>query len=73
MGLARAIFDGSVFVPMAPIKAKKNDVAVFMLIDGTDDHVDKPYLHFAGSLPDEDYQEITEILKDTERIDADGW
>ena len=74
MGVVKAIYDGHAFVPIAPIHAKKNDIALFAIIErASDSYADKPYLNFAGALSDEDYQEITEILKETERVEPDEW
>jgi hypothetical protein len=69
MSVARAIYDGRVFVPVAPVKARKNqEVFVTIVDEPKDEYADKPFLRFAGALSKEDYDEIAEALKDTEIV-----
>jgi hypothetical protein len=74
MSVARAIYDGRVFVPVAPVKARKNQEVLVTIVDEPEtESTDKPFLRFAGALSQENYDEITEILKDTEIVYADEW
>jgi hypothetical protein len=74
MSVARAIYDGRVFVPVAPVKARKNqEVFVAIVDEPTAKHSDNPLLRLAGTLSDEDYAEIEEALKDTEIVYASEW
>jgi hypothetical protein len=66
----KAYYDGKTFVPLSPVKVAKNQTAIVTVLDDTiGDTATNAYLQFAGSLPDEDYREITEILKSTEQVD----
>jgi hypothetical protein len=38
-----------------------------------DTEIEKPHKRFVGSLPQESYDEITNALLDTQKVDADGW
>jgi hypothetical protein len=70
----RAYYNGKAFIPLSPVKAIKNQAAIVRVLDDTiEDTGNSKYLQFAGSLSDEDYREITEILKSTEQIDAHEW
>jgi hypothetical protein len=74
MSEARAIYDGRVFIPLTPVKARKNQKVVITILDDTQKApADKPYIRYAGALPLDDYDEITEILKDTEVVFPDEW
>jgi hypothetical protein len=74
MTAVKAYYDGKVFIPTSPIKAAKNQTAIITILDDTVGKVEnRDYLQFAGSLPDEDYREITEILKLTEQVDEHEW
>jgi hypothetical protein len=72
MTAVKAYYDGKVFIPLSPITAVKNQAAIVTVLDAGETE-NREYLQFAGSLPDEDYREITEILKSTEQIDEHGW
>jgi hypothetical protein len=70
----KAYYDGKVFIPLSPIKAAMNQAAIVTVLDDTvGDTAGNEYLQFAGSLSDEDYREIAEILKSTEQVDAHEW
>jgi hypothetical protein len=74
MSEARAIYDGRVFIPLTPIQVRKNQQVVITILDDTQKILaDKPYIRYAGALPLNDYDEITEILKDTEAVFVDEW
>ena len=38
-----------------------------------DFHPEKPFKKYVGKLSAESYQEITEALKETEKVDSDEW
>ena len=74
MKTAKAYFDGQTFVPITPIKAEMNQIAIITLLDGLDMAIDdKAYLEFAGALAHDDYLELVEMLKDTEQVDDNAW
>ncbi|MDR0795457.1 MAG: hypothetical protein LBE79_05290 [Tannerella sp.] len=74
MRTVKAFFDGEVFIPVTPIRAKKNQVAIITLIDDVEySKNNKTYLEYAGRLSHEDYLELSEILKDNDQVDANEW
>ena len=72
MEAVRAYYDGNVFVPIEPVRAKRNQSAIITLIND-DKSKDKPHLKFIGALSQESYEEISKALADTQRVDADEW
>ena len=70
----QAYYNGSVFVPLAPVKAKLNQPALVTILEAADKNLDgNRYAAFFGALSKESYSEITEALKDTERVDVNEW
>ena len=70
----QAYYNGSVFVPLTPVKVKLNQAALVTILGTVNASPDvKRYSEFFGSLSSESYLEIIEALKDTERVDADEW
>jgi len=72
MEAVKAYYDGTVFVPIEPVKAKRNQPAIITLLDD-DSPSDKPHLRFIGALSQESYDEINKALTDTQKVDADEW
>ena len=74
MDVIQAYYNGSVFVPLAPVKVRLNQPALITIIETADAKTDgSSYAAFFGALSAESYSEITEALKDTERVDANEW
>jgi len=61
-----------VFVPVEPVRARKNQQAIITIIDDVKKE-DKPFLKFIGTLSQESYEEITSALKDTQQVDTNEW
>ena len=74
MDAIQAYYNGSVFVPLVPVKARLNQPAIVTMLDvaNTKASVNR-YTEFFGTLSAESYSEITEALKDTERVDMNEW
>jgi hypothetical protein len=68
----QAYYNGSVFVPLAPVKVALNQPALITLLDNAK-AVGNRYDEFFGALSAESYLEITEALKDTEKVDVNEW
>ena len=73
-----AYYDGHAFVPITPVAAQMNERAIITILDGITDKSmkqksGKAYLNYAGTLSDENYDNIMEILKDTRQVDANEW
>ena len=74
MEAIQAYYDGSVFVPTTPVKAKLNQLALITIIETANtDKSNNNYTAFFGALSADGYLEITEALKDTEKVDTDEW
>ena len=69
-----AYYNGSVFVPLAPVKVKLNQPVLITVFEAANTKTGgKRYVEFFGALSTENYSEIIEALKDTERLDLDEW
>ena len=74
MEAIQAYYDGSVFVPLSPVKAKLNQPALVTILEAANTETDRIcYLELFGALSNESYSEVCEALKDTERVDTDEW
>ena len=74
MDAIQVYYNGSVFVPLVPVKARINQPAIVTILDTANTiSSDNRYIEFFGSLSAESYSEITEALKDTERVDMNEW
>ena len=72
MEAVRAYYDGRVFIPTEPVKAKKNQNALITILD--DEEKDKkPHLKFVGVLSTENYNEICKALQNTQEVDINEW
>ena len=72
MEAVRAYYDGRVFIPTEPVKAKKNQNALITILE-EEKKEKKPHLRFIGILSAESYNEICTALKDTQEIDTNEW
>ena len=74
MEAIQAYYDGNAFVPVTPVKVKKNQPALITIINTANVKSNtKNYVNLFGALSPESYSDITEALKDTERVDIDEW
>ena len=72
MNAVKAYYDGNVFVPTEPVKAKRNQSAIITILD-EDKREDKPHLEFIGILSQESCEEISMALIDTQKVDVNEW
>ena len=75
MEAVKAYYNGQVFIPESPIKAEINQEAIITLLDSkfSDRSGKEHLLSLAGSISCEDYLEIENALKDTERVFLGEW
>ena len=78
MQTVEAYYDGRAFVPVTPVAVQINERAVITIFRDSKTKLtkregDRAYLSYAGTLSRENFDEITEILKDTGIIDIDEW
>jgi hypothetical protein len=72
--IIQAYYNGSVFVPLTPVKATLNQPVLISVLDFMEmEKHNNRYEDFFGVLSDESLLEITEALKDTERVDMLEW
>jgi hypothetical protein len=62
----KAYYDCTVFVPVEPVKAKKNQPAIITLLD--DESKNKPHVKIIRILSQESFEEINKALEDTQRL-----
>ena len=74
MEAVKAYYDGVSFIPLSPVKAKKNQTAIITILDEeSEDKKNKPHVRFIGALSKESVDEVNIALLDTQRIDANEW
>ena len=74
MEAIQAYFNGSVFVPLVPVKASLNQPAIVTILDTVNTKTsNNRNIEFFGTLSAESYSEIIEALKDTEEVDMNEW
>jgi len=70
----KAYYDGKAFVPLSPIKITTNQSAIITILDEElKEPQAKPHENYFGVLSDEDYNEISEALLETQRVDTNEW
>jgi hypothetical protein len=71
MEAIRAYYDGNAFVPLTPVKARRNQQAIITILEETKENpAQKRFQRLYGQLDPVSYQEITDALKDAERVDV---
>ena len=74
MQAVKAYYDGRAFVPLSPIKITTNQRAIITILDEELKNPQaKPHGDYFGVLSDDDYNEISEALLETQRIDKNEW
>jgi predicted DNA-binding antitoxin AbrB/MazE fold protein len=74
MDVIQAYYDGSVFVPLTPVKVKLNQSVIITILETMNTKtISNRYTELFGALSAESYSEIIEALKDTERVDINEW
>lgn len=67
-------FNGENFIPVGKATPKKNQKVIITILDDfIDNEPEKPYKKYVGKLDNENRKEITEILKDCEKVDYNEW
>lgn len=67
-------YNGQEFVPLDNVIPKKNQKVIITFLDDYIDSVKaKPFQKYVGKLDQQSFVEITQALKDCEKVDADEW
>ena len=69
----KAYFDGANFVPITPINLRINQSAIITILDDIEIDENKPHKKYIGKLSDENFNEIQEILLETQKVDKNEW
>ncbi len=72
----KGYFNGKEIIPLEKIIIRENQKVIITLLDEylvEDFSDDKPHKKYVGRLSDACFKEITEALKETEKIDVDEW
>ncbi|TYQ14636.1 UNVERIFIED_CONTAM: hypothetical protein Cloal_0990 [Acetivibrio alkalicellulosi] len=72
----KGYFNGKDFIPLENVQIKRNQKVIITVLDefvSDSKSVEKPYKKYVGKLSNEDFKELQEILKETEKIDANEW
>ena len=74
MGIIQAYYNGSVFVPLAPVNAQLNQLAFITIPEVANTDSDNKCLsQYFGVLSADSYSEILDALEYTEKVDIDEW
>ena len=70
----KAYYNGSVFIPLVPVKVKLNQPVLITIMETANTKVSGNLVaEFFGALSAESYSEMVGALRDTERIDLNEW
>jgi len=72
----KGYFNGKDFIPLENVQIKRNQKVIITVLDefvSDSESVEKPYKKYVGKLSNEDFNELQEILKETEKIDKNEW
>ena len=72
----KGYFNGKDFIPLENVQIKRNQKVIITVLDefvSDSESVEKPYKKYVGKLSKEDFNELQEILKETEKIDKNEW
>jgi hypothetical protein len=72
----KGYFNGKDFIPLENVQIKRNQKVIITVLDefvSDGESVEKPYKKYVGKLSNEDFNELQEILKETEKIDKNEW
>lgn len=72
----KGYFNGKEFVPLDKADVKPNQKVIITVLDeylSVEDKTEKSYKKYVGKLSSESFREISEALKETEKVDAGGW
>jgi hypothetical protein len=76
MQALRGYFDGKEFIPLEKVNIKANQKVIITVLDeyiNAGPVEEKPYKKYVGKLNDFSFKEVTQALKETEKVDSDEW
>lgn len=72
----KGYFNGKEFIPLDKVDAKPNQKVIITVLDeyiSTENQPEKSYKKYFGKLSTESFNEISEALKETEKVDSNEW
>jgi hypothetical protein len=72
----KGYYNGKEYIPLENANVKPNQKVIIMILDEylkPEDVENKPFRKYVGKLSNESYAEITEALKETEKVDSNEW
>lgn len=72
----KGYFNGKEFVPLDKVDIKPNQRVIITVLDEyfyIEDKAEKSYKKYVGKLSSESFNEISEALKETEKVDVNEW
>lgn len=75
MQALRGYYNGKEFIPLEKVNLKPNQKVIITVLDEYLDKNEerKPFKKYVGLLTKESFQEISEALKETEKVDGNEW
>ncbi len=72
----KGYFNGKEFIPLDKVNLKPNQKVIITVLDeylSIEDTPEKPYKRYIGRLNTKSFNEISEALKETKKVDSDEW
>lgn len=72
----KGYFNGKEFVPLDKVDIKPNRKVIITVLDeylNIEEKPEKSYKKYIGKLSSESFYEISEALKETEKVDVNEW
>jgi len=72
----KGYFNGKEFVPLDKVDVKLNQKVIITVLDeylSVEEKPEKSYKKYVGKLRSESFHEISEALKETEKVDMSEW
>jgi hypothetical protein len=72
----KGYFNGREFISLEKVTVKTNQKVIITVLDEYIDALavkEKPYKKYVGKLSNDNYNELTEVLKETEKVDSNEW
>lgn len=72
----KGYFNGKEFIPLDKVDIKPNQKVIITVLDeylNVEEKPEKAYKKYVGRLSSESFHEISEALKETEKVDINEW
>lgn len=72
----KGYFNGKEFVPIGKVDIKPNQRVIITVLDEyftAEEKPEKAYKKYVGKLSSDSFEEVSEALKETEKVDVNEW